>query len=191
MKIKPNKISKFLALVLRHNPSAAGITLDNNGWADARTLISQVNKHYGDHVLSLGVLAEIVSDDDKNRYELNPDNSKIRARQGHSLKNVNLELQPQTPPSILYHGTVSKFMDAIHDNGLIKGSRQYVHLSGDMETAKTVGGRRGDPIILEVSAKAMHDAGLPFFKSSNGVWLTDHVPPHYISVIYEENQYYD
>ena len=48
-------------------------------------------------------------------------------------------------------------------------------------TATQVGARREAPVILTVDAAAMHAAGHAFYQAANGVWLTDHVPPGYLS----------
>jgi len=172
-------IGKFLALILRHKPEVVNISLDSNGWANVNELVEKINLHYNKDVVDLPMIQEIVANDDKNRYELR--NGRIRARQGHSLS-VDLSLEAKRPPNRLYHGTVRKFIDSIFDKGLIKGSRQYVHLSKDVETAIIVGGRRGEPIILSIDAGRMYGDGFEFFISTNGVWLTDHVPSEYISI---------
>ena len=103
----------------------------------------------------------------------------MRARQGHSVA-VDLGLAPVAPPEVLYHGTVAAALDAILLEGLRPMGRQQVHLSPDVETARAVGARRGRPIVLRVAAGAMHRDGYAFTVSSNGVWLTDAVPPRYI-----------
>ena len=179
MNEKNNKrISKFLCLLLRHQPQKIGLTLDTNGWATIEELI-QKSKQHG-VVFSFEELKNIVATNDKQRFSLNEDNTKIRANQGHSLKNVDVELQASTPPSYLYHGTVAKFITAIKGEGLQKMNRQHVHLSADRETATKVGNRRGKPIILTVRTGEMYQEGYEFFLSKNGVWLTDHVPSEYI-----------
>lgn len=38
-------ISKFLSLVLRHQPETIAITLDQNGWADVNDLIEKANNY--------------------------------------------------------------------------------------------------------------------------------------------------
>jgi len=58
--------------------------------------------------------------------------------------------------------------------------RHHVHLSADEATARTVGRRRGKPIILRVDARAMKEAGHAFFLTPNGVWLTDAVPSGFL-----------
>jgi putative RNA 2'-phosphotransferase len=74
-------------------------------------------------------------------------------------------------------------MASISKVGLIRGKRHHVHLSKDVETATRVGARRGKPVILMVDAWRMHRDGHKFLLSGNGVWLTDSVPPSYLSRI--------
>lgn len=52
-----------------------------------------------------------------------------------------------------------------------------MHLSADVTTARTVGARRGEPVVLRVDAAGMHAAGALLYRATNGVWLTDRVPP--------------
>jgi len=52
-----------------------------------------------------------------------------------------------------------------------------VHLSPDAETAAQVGCRHGQLVVLTVDAEALARDGQPFYRSTNGVWLTEHVPP--------------
>ncbi len=98
----------------------------------------------------------------------------------HSLA-VDLCLQSRIPPEVLYHGTTVKFLSSILENGIVKGQRQYVHLSQDYQTAITVGSRRGQAIVLTVDSKKMYDCGYDFFLSENGVWLCDYVSTEFIS----------
>jgi putative RNA 2'-phosphotransferase len=171
-------ISKFLSLVLRHKPELIGINMDANGWADAEELIKKINQHKEINI-TRELLEEVVFTNEKQRFTFNEDGTKIRANQGHTIS-VDLELAPQTPPEILFHGTVEQFIESIKKEGLQKRQRQYVHLSIDLDTATKVGSRRGQPIILKVRAKDMSEAGYMFFLSKNNVWLCDEVPTQFI-----------
>jgi len=104
----------------------------------------------------------------------------IRANQGHNVE-VDLQLEEREPPEFLYHGTVERFLPSILEEGLVSGKRYHVHLSKDLETARKVGARRGKPVILTVDAGGMNRDGHKFLLSANGVWLTDSVPPGYLS----------
>lgn len=171
------KLSKFVSLVLRHQPEVIGLKLDENGWAEVDRFI-ELAKQNGKNI-SISVLEEIVETNNKKRFAFNEDKSKIRANQGHSIE-VNLDLPPQQPPDQLFHGTATKFIESIRQQGLISGSRQHVHMSSDETTAIKVGQRHGKPVVLKVKSAAMHQDGFLFFCSENSVWLTDFVPPQYL-----------
>ena len=173
------KFSKFLSLILRHNPGKIGLKLDQHGWASVPDLIEKVNQARKQAV-SLSDLEQVVANDNKQRYNFNADKSCIRANQGHSI-NIDLGLESQTPPAVLYHGTASRFVDSIMEKGLLSGSRQHVHLSLDVETATIVGKRHGKPVILKIDTAKMSADGHLFYLSDNNVWLTDHVPVKYLS----------
>ncbi|MBC7882835.1 MAG: RNA 2'-phosphotransferase [Anaerolineae bacterium] len=170
-------MSKFLSLVLRHKPEEIGLNLDPQGWAKVDQLITLINRRGTE--LTFPLLEQIVATNDKQRFIFNEDKTKIRANQGHSIE-VDLALQLQQPPNLLFHGTATRFLDSIRTQGLLRGSRQYVHLALDIQTATKVGQRHGKPAVLEVRAEAMHLDEHQFFCADNGVWLTEHVPSKYI-----------
>ena len=173
--------SRFISLILRHRPDTVGITLDEHGWAEVDALIAGVNAQDG-HALTRALLEEIVASDEKSRYSFNEDHTLIRANQGHSIP-VDVELEEKMPPDVLYHGTGEKYTSSIEAQGLIPKSRLYVHLSGDLETARKVGSRHGKPVIYAVDCRAMVEAGFHFFLSVNQVWLTKEVPAKYLKML--------
>lgn len=170
-------LSKYLSLILRHNPSLLGIILDESGWTDTEQLLLKMNEK--GMKVTLDSLKEMVSSNDKQRFAFSEEYRKIRANQGHSFP-VSLGLEPTTPPEILFHGTTGKFLEPIFQKGLQKMSRQHVHLSATQETAVSVGSRHGKPEIIKVLSGKMFQAGYSFFLSENGVWLTDFVPPEFL-----------
>ena len=173
------KLGRFLSLVLRHNPGAAGVELDEHGWADVEELLNGVRGT--GRQIDRETLERIVRENNKQRYAFNEDHTKIRANQGHSLQ-VDVELKEAKPPRYLYHGTAARFLSAIQAEGIRKMTRQYVHLSGDYQTAAAVGRRHGAPMVLRVDAEAMAQNGVTFYRSENGVWLCECVPPEYFCV---------
>jgi putative RNA 2'-phosphotransferase len=152
-----------LALYLRHAPEKIGLELelDEAGWADVEDILAALR-------ITRAELDDVVATNDKQRFAFSDD--------GHSIP-VELDLPRQTPPSVLYHGTVARFLGDILRDGLRPMNRHHVHLSATIDTATRVGARRGKPVILVVDAAAMDAEGVPFWLSANGVWLTDHVPP--------------
>ncbi len=166
-----------MSLLLRHHPEAAGLSMDPHGWIETDALIEAVRKKFPE--FNKRSLDEIVSTNDKKRFSFNEDETKIRARQGHSV-DVDVNLKETVPPEYLWHGTADRFLDSIRKEGLRKMNRLYVHLSPDAQTAVKVGKRHGRPVILMIDAAKMHADGYVFYLSENGVWLTDHVPAAYI-----------
>jgi putative RNA 2'-phosphotransferase len=167
--------SRFLSYVLRHRPESIGITLDGAGWVAIDALLAAAARH--GHVISREWLGEVINAPGKRRFEVR--DGRIRAAQGHSVP-VDLGLEPVPPPPVLYHGTVPRFLPGILAEGLSPGKRRHVHLSADTGAAAAVGARRGRPVILQVNAAAMHEAGHEFVRAANGVWLTARVPPGFI-----------
>lgn len=172
--------SKFISLVLRHKPEEIGLQLDANGWADVNELIEKLNtKGAG---IDFEILNEIVETNNKKRFAFNDDKTRIRASQGHSIE-VDVELQPATPPDVLYHGTAEQNLASIMAGGLNKQQRLHVHLSAQYDTAINVGSRHGKPVVLQVNASAMSRDGIVFYLSNNNVWLVDEVPAQYLGKI--------
>jgi putative RNA 2'-phosphotransferase len=172
------KTSKFLSLVLRHQPEKIGLKLDEAGWTPVDELLSRCRDH--GVIITRDELREVVANNDKKRFSFNDDGLLIRANQGHSVE-VDLGYEPALPPGILYHGTAERFLASIREQGLIKGRRHHVHLSADLETAEKVGRRHGKPVVIRVAAGRMHQDGIVFYLSANGVWLTEHIPVPYLS----------
>ena len=110
--------SKFISLILRHQPEAIGIALDEHGWADVQELIDGINRSEG-HTLDVALLEEIVRTDEKQRYSFNEDHTLIRANQGHSIP-VDVELEEKIPPDILWHGTGEKYVSSIDTQNIHK-----------------------------------------------------------------------
>lgn len=171
------KISKFLSLILRHEPERVGLKLDSAGWVHVNELLEAVNRHGVS--LSIEELRQVVVTNDKKRFALSEDGLKIRASQGHSI-DVELQYPAEVPPEFLYHGTPVKFVESIRATGLNKGERHDVHLSSDAATATKVGQRRGKPVVLKIRAGEMHRAGYVFRRSANNVWLIAFVPVEFI-----------
>jgi putative RNA 2'-phosphotransferase len=166
--------SKFLSYVLRHAPQSIGLKLDREGWANIASLLEKAEQT--GKILNKGLIQAIVDGSDKNRFSISDNGLYIRAAQGHSTDSVCLKHGEKEPPDFLYHGTATRFLESIRQQGLVPGSRHHVHLSQDIPTAIAVGRRYGKPVVLRIEALRMHQQGFIFFQSRNEVWLTAHVP---------------
>lgn len=155
---KKDKLSVFISLVLRHKPDAAGIQLDEHGWANADEMINGINST--GRKIDMNTLEEIVATDEKGRYSFNENKTLIRANQGHSIP-VDVELKEQEPPEFLYHGTAGRFMENILVEGLKPMGRLYVQC-----------------IVV-----VLFRGGNKFYLSENGVCLIKSVPVKYFNIM--------
>lgn len=171
--------SKFIAYVLRHAPESIGIRLDPQGWVGLDVLVAGAVA--SGHRLDCIDVVHAVKSGLKQRFELSTDGARIRALQGHSTPQVQRSFEALMPPGQLFHGTATRFLEAILRQGLRPGARQHVHLSADVQTATQVGQRHGKAHVLRVDAQRMHALGHAFHRAENGVWLTGAVPPEFLS----------
>jgi len=171
------KASKYISLLLRHKPEEGDLTLNKEGYCPTVDLIRAVKRKFS--WFTLNDLYDIVNSDEKGRYSFNKVKTMIRANQGHSTNQVDITFKEVIPPDILYHGTATRFLNDIDREGLKPMSRQYVHLSKDIETATKVGIRHGKLYIINIDAKKMYEDGYKFYLSENGVYLTKTVPTKY------------
>ncbi|MBX4949608.1 RNA 2'-phosphotransferase [Rhizobium binae] len=174
------ELSKFISLVLRHEPTKFGVVLDSAGWTSIDVLIDRIRAS-GFPDVDRAALDAVVENNNKKRFTISDDGLRIRAAQGHSVE-VDLGLASKQPPAVLYHGTATTNLESIKDKGLLPGKRQHVHLSSDQDTAISVGTRYGKPVVLSVDASRMFEDGIRFFQAENGVWLTDTVPAKYLDI---------
>lgn len=170
------KISKYLSFILRHKPDEIGLALDANGWGSIDELISRTKKF----PLTRELIDIVVETNDKQRFSISDDGSRIRANQGHSIT-IDLDLPSIEPPVVLLHGTAERFWPGIEAQGLIRKNRHHVHLTESVAVAKSVGGRYGKPLILQIDSSSMQQDGFQFYKTANNVWLVESVPPQYLT----------
>jgi putative RNA 2'-phosphotransferase len=177
------KLSKFLALILRHQPERFALALDDEGWASLSEVMEILkglpnfrwaNRSDVMHVVEQG------AGDGKKRFQV--EGSRIRALYGHSFDRL-IRHEPATPPVRLYHGTSPDALPVIRREGLMPMERQYVHLSLDRETATQVGSRHSSsPIVITVRAAEAHDAGIVFYHPEETVYLAEQIPPVFLDV---------
>ncbi len=172
------RLSTSMSKALRHRPDRIGLELDACGWVDVAALVAALSTE--GRPVTRAMVDEVVRRNDKQRFAFDATGTRIRASQGHTVT-VDLGLAPAEPLAVLYHGTVAWSLPAIRREGLRPMQRHHVHLSADEATASRVGARRGAPVVLVVDAAAMAADGHLFWRSDNGVWLAETVPPRYLT----------
>jgi len=178
------RFAKTLTWVLRHEPEAISVELDDAGWIEVEGLAEGLRSARRVELTDLHAIVDairmVVATDEKSRFEL--DGHRIRARQGHSIV-VDLGYPSTAPPERLFHGTARRFLGRILQVGIERQGRQHVHLSSDAHTARDVGRRHGEPVVLIVEAARLHaEEGADFYVTDNGVWLVERVPAEFLAV---------
>ena len=153
--------------------------MDDKGFVDIEQLLSAINEEnkYSKIIDKFDII-KVMEISNKKRLEIIGE--RIRAMYGHSFP-MQIKYEEETPPAMLYHGTAKRFLNSIKKEGLKPMSRQYVHLSEDIETAKMVGKRRdSDPVILYIDTVEAIKAGVKFYKANDKVWLCKELLPQFI-----------
>lgn len=174
------QLSKTVSYALRHAPWEYELEMDGEGWVSIKQLLRALHTKDEFKNITQNDLVMMINQSDKKRHEIK--NDKIRAFYGHSIP-MRITKNKKMPPDVLYHGTARRFMENIKQNGLLPMSRQYVHLSADIETATKVGCRHDTrPCILEIDAKKAYHDGVGFYHGNEKVWLANQIPPCYIRI---------
>lgn len=174
-------VSIYISFLLRHKPEEIGLEMDPHGWVSVDALIDGINQR-GKYAIDRARLEDIVAQDSKGRYRFDPDHTKIKACQGHSIPWVEPELDLLPPPDYLYHGTTTTAAEKILRSGAIhKMNRHAVHMQADPRMAWQSATRwHLTPVVLKIDAGTMHRAGFVFGKTENDVWCTEAVPTEFI-----------
>jgi len=173
---RDERLSRFLAFLLRHHPEEVGLTLDEQGAADLDALTEAIRGRKGlegvtrEHIERLAASGPAAQ-----RFEVL--GNRIRARYGHSLPQA-IQYEEAEPPEHLFHGTTPEGAEKVLAEGLRPADRQRVHLSIDTPAAREVGRRRcPDPVILRIDTAGARKAGVRFYHAGPAVWLSDEIPP--------------
>jgi len=173
------RVSKRMALLLRHSPDGAGLVLDPEGFVPLDDLTAALKRTMPEvDVDAVRAVVELV-EPHKQRYSIVGD--WVRANYGHSTTD-RIQHVPAAPPDLLFHGTSTGAVPRILEGGLQPMGRQYVHLTPDRALAASVGARHGRPCLVQVDARAAHRAGIVFFQANFSFWLALAVPPAYLRV---------
>ena len=175
--VPPERISRFLTYLLRHQPREYPLVFDRRGFVDWRDVVEMVQERFYD--VTEAEIRAVVTDSIKKRFELHDD--KVRATYGHSFR-VDLEGEAAEPPEKLYYGAARDLAQSMLRNGLKPRDRRYVHLSLSHEDAESVA-RRHDPVpaVIVVDAQAAHAEGVHFYQSGP-LFLAENVPAKFLSL---------
>lgn len=188
------RISKSLSYMLRHGAKEHGLKMDEAGYVQVSDL-QAMRQFQG---VSTAQLREIVRTNDKQRFGLKEEGGilKIRANQGHTVKNVKAEalLTPITSAEgypFVVHGTYANLLPAIKKSGLSRMQRNHIHMAKGLpgDSGVISGMRKSTNVLIYVDLAAALADGIPFFESANGVILSPglgdsgFIPPKYFAQI--------
>lgn len=171
-------VSKYISYLLRHNPE--DLDISKNGFVPISQLLSKLRVRFFD--IDRSFLEKVVKHGNK-RFQIKDD--KIRALYGHSIP-VDITFENKISVNTLYHGTTKKAAEKILSKGLNSQSRNKVHLSSSKKEANRVGKRRTTrPVLLKIDVQKAINNGISFHKATDKIYLSDPIPPEFISVIKE------
>lgn len=175
------KLSRFLGMLLRHQPARFPVKVDAQGYADLAQVMRVLKALPNFRWAGRTDIDAVLVLPGKARFEILETESgpKIRALYGHSA--VRLDYEPVAPPDILYYGTSPETAVALLQAGLTPRERAYSHLSLTAEEARRSALRlSAEPVVLVVDAAAAHAAGIPFYAPTEGVYLVDVLSPEFL-----------
>jgi putative RNA 2'-phosphotransferase len=164
--------SKRLSWLLRHGAGEVGLTMDAAGWAPVAEVLAHTR-------LSPAELAHVVARNNKGRLQL--EGERVRACQGHSTDDMPVTAEAleaswaRAEVDTAWHGTSPGVVDAILADGLHPMRRTHVHLAPSPDSR--VGKRASVAVLLQICVRRLEHAGLPLWRSPNGVLLVRRVPP--------------
>lgn len=173
------RLSRLVALVLRHRPEEVGLSLDAGGYADLEALAAALAAQPGWEMLSANDLTALAAADPR-RYEVR--DGRIRARYGHTVR-LEAPGEPTLPPEWLYIGMDRAELPVVRTSGLRPSGRQLVHLSATPLVAQEVARRRAaDVAIVVVFARRAAEAGVEFRRAAAGLYLAARVPVEFLQM---------
>ncbi|MHA1269006.1 MAG: RNA 2'-phosphotransferase [Candidatus Helarchaeota archaeon] len=181
------RLSKLLSLLLRHKPKIFNLKLMKNGYTEIKLdeLVEKIKKQPNFEWVSIEKIKAIIELDKKGRFEISDD--RIRARYGHSIPWIKIDLEHENVPAFLYHGTTSSAYKKIKIEGIKPMGRNLVHLTSSINDARNIGKRHFRKhehlILLKIDIYGLKSTGIEVWKAGKNVYVCNHVPPTFISLI--------
>lgn len=181
IKVMTDILSKALAYLLRHGAIQENIAISMEGWMKMQDVILWLQKKYTGlaSLIDEPLIREIVKSCPKQRLDLREaDHVEIRATQGHSIKQVQISFEEITDPdqvSAVIHGTNENAWKSIETAGLSKMGRNYIHFAAGLPEACGIvsGIRKNSQVLIYIDLKAAIADNIKFYRSKNGVILSE------------------
>ncbi len=176
------RFSRWMAYVLRHNPTRYGLQPDQHGYVSLEEFLTIARRRYPQ--TTPATLRGLI-EGGAGRFEISGD--RLRARYGHSIP-VQPAGAPVQPPAHLYYGIDQQAIAVALRNGLMPTDRQFLHLSGTPEEALAIIRKKSSqPAVLHVDAASASAAGVRFYREGN-VHLAPRLPAVYLKQVAEASR---
>ena len=172
--LRLQKLGRFLSLLLRHRSTRFPVKLNAEGYANLKDVMHILKRLPNFRWATRSDVKAVLDLPGTQRFEMMEGQGRdvlIRAFDGQS--STHPQVEPVTPPSMLYYGTAPDNLDAIRQTGLVAPDHQYVRLAADLATARSIALRTtADPVILHIDADAAHEAGIQFYSKAPRIYLS-------------------
>jgi putative RNA 2'-phosphotransferase len=181
------RLGRIMAGILRHGRFEPD--MDDQGFVGIREIIDEVRERNPRMKwLRPHHIEALVETDPKGRYQIS--SGDVRATYGHTIV-LDLRHPTDNIPYTLYYPTTEEECDILLETGLLPTDRTHVHLSRTFFDAVKAGSvRTDDPIILEIDVLECEENGVVISRAAKTVFLCDHVPPEFLTVV-TEDEFYD
>ena len=175
---RADRLSRFLAMVLRHRAYQFDLPMDDFGFVPIADLLEVIREQHSLDWVEREHLEFLAGRGERKRFEIRDDH--MRATYGHSFRRL-IRYEPEEPPETLYAPIPGSQVGGARTNGLRPEGRQYVHLSETRAEAEQVARRREQETrIVTVRAREAFQDGIPFYHPTEGLYLVQHLPGRYV-----------
>ncbi|KAJ7716832.1 KptA family-domain-containing protein [Mycena maculata] len=175
---KQLRVSHQLSYLLRHGAHSERLPIRSDGYVNVDALLA----HRSLRGVDFAMLENIVRDDAKSRYHLKYDPTPgtpyswwIRANQGHSMRDISLDMRRVKTAAevrMAVHGTTMQAWESISKQGLSRMGRNHIHLAQGFTGDVVSGMRNSSQVLIFVDVARALEADIPFYLSANFVVLT-------------------
>ena len=175
------RLSRFLALVLRHRAHNFDLEVDDEGFVSIDDLLDVIDEeHRALDWVEFEHIEALTKTEGRQRFQVKDD--RVRATYGHSFRRP-INYPSAEPPAELYVGVLSAKLPELRAKGLLPTGRQYVHLSESSTEAEEIGRHQGDDsMVVTVQAGKAAKEGVQFHHPTRGLYLVNKLASKYLDV---------
>jgi RNA:NAD 2'-phosphotransferase (TPT1/KptA family) len=161
---------KLITRLLRHVLTEE---IEEDGTISISTFLLILERDYS-QVCTLQDLLQLAEQDNKQRIQIDLEKATIRARNGHSIKNVQTSLccrllsSNELKNKVVIHATDQNLKEKIQSSGLLKMNRIHIHFATNPKFL-----RKNKNLFLKLKVDEWLADGHKLYEGSRGVVLVD------------------